>query len=278
MTRIELMQGYRNLAESLYAWDGFRERIVGFVSNVRRLPNVHQPPLTGEEMASWHGAGASSPEAAIAVGEIIRHTREVAPQLMRNVRMLTLQHVKHKKTFDDLLPYVDRLVELESSGTLTFELDRREVPIPQAFRRMLEKGTVFDRTYRRVYSNLRDRARVPEALTDVFVDFLVRWGDTFESLEPQHEVFLDELADRSCAKLNDVAPETFVPEKILEGGIPSVRRTRLTEDVLRAVEQEIVKLRQVGTASCVAPAPVVTLRSPPLESSGPSPPTPALGA
>lgn len=245
MTRIELMAGYRKLAEKLYSWDQFSRRLRGFVSNVNRLPKVNQPPLTEEEMDSWRAAGAGSADAAIAVSEIIRHTEAVAPPLMRNVRMLTLQHAKHKKTFDDLLPYVDRLVELESSGALTFDLDRREVPIPQAFRRVFERGPIFDRTYRRVYTNLSDRARVPEALTDVFVDFLVRWGDSFESLEPQHQVFLDELSDRTCANLNGVPPESFVPQ-VEPPEIPSSRRMRLAEDVIRSVEQELVKLRRAG--------------------------------
>ncbi len=248
MTRVELMQGYRRLAKKLYSWDSFANRIQEFISNIKRRPQVVEPPLTDIEMKSLQQAGASWPEAEAAIKRIIEHTESTAPFMMRKIRLLTMQHAKHKMTFDDLLPYIDRLVELESTGQLSFDLDDRPVPIPEAFRAIFKRDKLFSNMYNRIYEGLTDKSRVPEALSEVFVDFLSRWGDNFKGIEPQHDVFLSELSDRTCDKFNKEGPgEGQHPQELSQTG--PVKPAGLADDVLRNIELQLICKKDVSTSS-----------------------------
>lgn len=241
MTRKQLMEGYRKLAERLYSWESFSDRIRGFVSNVKRRPNVLEPMLSDEEMESLRQIGLSGPDAGRAVDEIVTHIQQAAPYMMRKVRMLTLQHARHKKTFDRLLPYIDRLVEYESSGKVQFDKDDRPVPIPETFRKEFLRDRLFEDMHRYVFENLEDKDRVPEALTEIFVDFLTRLGDVFKDFEPQHRTFLQDLSDRTCQKLNREMSGSPGPGKSRIMKLPDVKRSRLAEDILRAIEQDLLK-------------------------------------
>jgi hypothetical protein len=136
---------------------------------------------------------------------------------------------------------IKRQVELERTPGIEFDLDNRAIPLPPAFRTAYNR--IFPEIHRRVWLNLHDRKQAPEALAEVFVDFLVRWADSFTQLEPYHMKFLNELCDRTCAKFNGVPPDTFEPiEAVAEDvEIPNVKRTRLGDDVLRTVDQEILR-------------------------------------
>lgn len=125
--------------------------------------------------------------------------------MMRKVSSYIIQHATQKKTFAKILPDIDRLVELESTGKMPFELDQRPVPIPESFRKMFKKGDFFREMYNRVYDSVTDKRRVPEALCEIFIDFITRWGSEFKEFEPYHLVFLHELSDRTSKKINQEA-------------------------------------------------------------------------
>ncbi|MFH1417790.1 MAG: radical SAM protein [Planctomycetota bacterium] len=245
MSRAQLMAGYRKLANVIYSWESFERRIRGFVSNVTYTPRVKELPLTESEISDLRRATTGDQCAESTVNAILTHTQSLAPAMMRKVRMLTLQHVKHKQTFDNLRPYIDRLVELESSGRLTLAQDTREVTIPESFRSMFKTAMVFGGLHERVQRDLHDQSHEAEALTDIFVDFLVRWGHDFERFEPHHGEFLRELSDRTCAQYNRSQtgqPAQLTPETT---HIPSSQRARLADDVLGAVEQELMKVSRI---------------------------------
>jgi radical SAM superfamily enzyme YgiQ (UPF0313 family) len=241
MSRIELMQGFRDLSTVLYSWESYSQRMRGFLSNINRCPKVKEPPLTEAEIKNLKRAGGLDTVARKAIEEIISHTSKVAPFMIRKVRMLTLQHAKHKLTFDNLRPYIERLINLESSGEISFDLDTRPVPIPENFRASIQRNEVFSGIYQRVFENLHDKSRVTQALNEVFVDFLARWADGFHTFQPQHKAFLEELCDRTCKNINDKF-HSHLPNQADIEKFPSVKYGILVEDILRNVEQELIKL------------------------------------
>ena len=83
-------------------------------------------------------------------------------------------------------------------------------------------------------------------ITEVFVDFLVRWGEEFKQLEPHHHAFLEELCDRTCAQFNGEAPEGFVPKEDSDEPIPKVRRLRLPDDIFKNVWMEVNEFYLTG--------------------------------
>jgi hypothetical protein len=239
LTRRELLVGYRDLLERVHRWDAFQRRLTGLVSAVRRRPRVAEPELSYEEALRQCLAEPVTDEGRAAIESILAHTRETAPFMMRRVKILIVQHLKYLGTLAALRPQCDRQIEIESRNDLALVLDNRAIPVRPAFRDAFP--SIFPDVYRRVYLNLADKGKVPEALTEVFVDFLVRWGDSFEGLEEHHRDFLREIADRTCANANGEPPESFVPvPDDHDAPVPDVRRIRLADDVLKAVEQALV--------------------------------------
>jgi len=257
MTRLELLVGYRNLLERLYRWEAFSARMTGLVSAARRPPRVPEPPLSYAGALrlclEQPGIPASSlpVEGRSAIEAILRHTEAVAPWMMRRVKILIVQHVKYLGTLAKLLPQCDLQIEVESRRDLKLQIDNRAIPVPVAFRAAYP--ALFPEVHRRVWLNLADKSHAPEALTDVFVDFLVRWGDSFERLEPYHRTFLKELGDRTCARLNGLPPESFIPIDDDASEVPEVRRIRLGDDVLKAVEQTLVTFVRSGGRRATGP-------------------------
>jgi hypothetical protein len=245
MSRVELLQGYRDLLVRVHEWSSFSERIRGFVSLVRRPPQVRERPLSAEEALRLCDAPGQGPEAARAIEEIIRHTEAVAPYMMRRVKVIIVQYQSYLKTLKDLIPHLDWQIRLESSGKFAIAIDHSPIVIPPGFRSAY--GQVFPEIHARVYANLIDRALVAEALTEVFVDFLVKWGPTFERLEPYHKAFLEEICDRTCARLNGQPPQDFVPRPAGEVDVPSVKRSRLGDDVLKCVGEELIKVNRLAS-------------------------------
>ena len=239
MSRIELMAGCNRLLERVFSWESFAERTCGFISIINRKPALLEAEPTPDVDALAARIDADA-EAREAIGRMIRYTAEHAPFMLSRVRALICQHATYRKSIAGLLPEVDRQIELESSGVITFEQDTRPILIPPAFRAAYK--TFFPQVYRRVYLNLHDKEQLPDALVEVFADFLVRWGASFTQLEDHHYAFFDELCDRTCAKCNGQAPETFEPVTDETASVPDVRRRRLDDDILQSVGQTLLRV------------------------------------
>lgn len=239
MSRIELMQGFRSLYERVFSWDSFKERMMGFVSLVHRAPNVSQPPVTMEELLKLGTVLNLDPKDCETIEEIFRFTEHKAPFLLERVRELVIQFMRYSESARNLIPKLDRQIELELSGKLAFELDSRPITVPREFRKAYHK--IFKDIYRRVYSNLSDKAEVPKTLMEVFVEFLVH-EEGFKQMEEHHMPLLNEIIDRTCARVNGQKFEEFVPKEPGDKIIPDSTKSRLSEDVLNSVEQELIKL------------------------------------
>lgn len=251
MSRAELVEGYGRMIERLSRWEAFGERVRGFVTNFRRVPQVREEPLPFDDVRGLAQRLGVDAEAAAIIDGLLALTAERAPFLLRRVKRLIVQHAAYRRTLVKLQEQIIRQVELERTPGIEFDLDNRAIALPAAFREAYHK--MFPEVHRRVWLNLEDRSRAPEALAEVFVDFLVRWADSFTGLEPYHLTFLKELSDRTCAKFNGVPPDSFEPVEAIDGlEIPNVKRTRLGDDVLRTVDQELLRFVQPSGRAAVA--------------------------
>jgi Radical SAM superfamily/Domain of unknown function (DUF4070) len=244
MSRVDLMRGYKDLLTRVNTWSAFSERAKTFVSLVNRQPRVNEVPLTLEEAYRLCEAVGLSDEGKETTRSILEHCLGSAPFMLRRVKTVVVQFAKYVKTVEELLPQLDRQIALESNDDFPLVPDDRPITVPTSFRRAYE--SIFPELHRRVYLNLTAKEQVPEALTEVFVDFLVRWGDSFHELEAHHMVQLKEICDRTSARLNGQPPQTFVPRDTADEPVPSPTRIRLGEDVLKSVEQELVKYLAAG--------------------------------
>ncbi len=244
MTRVELMQGFRSLYDRVFNWESFKERMFGFVSIINRRPNVQQAEVSIQELLKLGTTMNVSPEGCKAINEIFRYTEEKAPYMLGRVKELVVQFTKYSETARDLIPKLDQQIELESSGKLTFELDDRPLTVPAGF--MKAYKSIFPDIHRHAYLGLTEKDKISEVLTRVFVDFLFREKD-FIQLEDYHVSLLNKITDKVCAEFNENSRERHIIGETENITVPNVKRLRLGEDIIKSVEQELIKLVQAET-------------------------------
>jgi radical SAM superfamily enzyme YgiQ (UPF0313 family) len=91
MTRRELLTGYLSLAERVFDWDNIEARLKGFVSNVRRRPNVRMNDLTLPKMLRV-GAQRMEPRAGAAIERILDYTEQHAPFMLLALAILAVRN------------------------------------------------------------------------------------------------------------------------------------------------------------------------------------------
>lgn len=239
MSRVDLMRGYRSLLEKVYHWDSFSERIKGYISHVRYSIKVQGDPITFEEMDKLGVSKKLDKEESSTIDEILTYADSKNPETKTRVMELIIQHIRYRESISKLLIQIDRQIDLESEGTLTFEKEVRPIQIPPAFRK--EYKTIFKNIYSYVTKNLDDKRDVAEALVEVFTDFLVRSGKELNKIEPHHISFLYEVCDRTCNKFNNQLSDILLEDGFDKTAIKSTKPFYLREDVLKGVEQELFK-------------------------------------
>lgn len=243
MTRVELMKGFRALYAKLFTWESFKERMLGFVSLVKRRPNSLQEIEKLDELLQLGKSLHLNEEDCLAMAEIFSFTHAKAPYMLGRVKELVVQYIRYRKSVYDFLPGLDRQIELEASGKLEIRLDSRPVTVPMGFRR--EYRTIFQDIHPRVYLSLADKKKLPAALVEIFVEFFVH-EQGFDTFEEYHSSLLRDIADRTCARLNGQKLEDFEPVVVPAAKVIPVKPAGLHEDVLKSVEQELFKLVQDG--------------------------------
>ena len=245
MTRVELMQGFRQLYAKLFTWGSFKERMLGFVDLVKRRPKALQEIESIEELLNLGPSLNLETEDCQAMAEIFNYTNQKAPYMFGRVKELVVQFIRYRKSVHDFLPGLDKQIELEASGKLEIKLDSRPVTIPQGFRD--EYRSIFQDVYQRVYLSLKDKKKIPVVLVDIFVEFLIH-EEGFKQFEEYHASLLKEIAERTCVRFNGEKFEDIEPVESSKAVKIVVRPTGLHEDVLKSVEQELFRLVQSDRA------------------------------
>ncbi len=253
MTRQELMVGFRRLLAAVNSWDHFYARLLGFISTVQRPPQVPSGrPTTagGSTFLRRLFLAIGEPEGVATVLGALAATQRIAPYLMEKVVGLILQFLGVRALALALDPVLEEQIAAEArAGGVGAYIDQRPIPIPPTFRHSYD--SLFAKALKQVTGGLLDRTRVPQALVEIFTDFLVRWGATFEELQDHHWAELDEITARTVAAAN----RAFMPGQDACPGeiIPGPRDAlQLRQETLKCVERDL--RRMAGTRPEVPPA------------------------
>lgn len=241
MSRAELLEGWHETSQKLFDWPFIAERLRGWVSLVARAPRVSEP-VPGKDAAIRNLRALQGPmrlrDADLrSLEETVEHTCAVAPFMINRIFRMILSN-DYNRRFRAMFTeeQFHEVLAAERQGKVV--RDSTPLPVPPPFASSYRE--LFPEVYARLYRNLPDRALLPEAASEVFVDFLVRWGEGFTGASERHHKFLRELCDRTCAKLSGQPPEAFVA--VEEGdAVPmaEVRRSRLADSVLKNVVDQM---------------------------------------
>lgn len=239
MSRVELIEGYRDLCRRVYSWRAIFERLRGWVSGVTRPPRVREAAPTeafyDQLLGAARGLWGMSAAELSDLGDTLDHAKRTAPHLMPRLVNFIGENRFLQRHYMECLPGYERMLELEREGDLV--QDARPVVLPASFGAAM--APVLPELFARVAHGLPDERLIPEALKQVLVDFVLRWGSTFQKIEPEHRVFLSDLCDRAVEKLGGHAGST-----LREGGgalLRDARRRRLFDAVLKDVRDELAK-------------------------------------
>ncbi|MFT3764355.1 MAG: radical SAM protein [Minicystis sp.] len=240
MSRVELLEGYRALCAKIHAWDAILARLRAFVSGVKRPPRVREEAYDDTAcdrfLAEASRAWGLAPVERDGIGDTLAHVRRVAPYLLPRVVWFLLQSEWLRRYGARFFIGYDRLLELERSGDLV--QDTRPLLVPPSFGRAMTG--LFPEIFTRLARSLSDEDRIPEAMKEVFVDFIVRWGSSFAELLPEHRAYLLELCDRAAAKHGG---QPGSPPRAGEMDLlRAARRRRLLDAVLKDVRDEIATM------------------------------------
>jgi radical SAM superfamily enzyme YgiQ (UPF0313 family) len=259
MSRVEFLEGWRSVIEAVYRVDAMCERLRGWVSMVTRPPRVREriPSLDFcvRLFRSLQGKMGLSDADLREVEGTLEHTHTVAPFMVPKVltAMFRNDFARRYRAFFTEEQFRD-VIEQEKKGDLV--PDATPIVMPRSFEAPFRRD-LFPAVYARLARNLGDAKLIPNAASEVFVDFLVRWsGELGNDAEPagasgRYLEYLRQLCDRSAAKITGQTPEAFVPAGE-ETSIPPgfLKKSGLADAVLKEVAD---RLRSLATARGAGP-------------------------
>ena len=281
MSRVELFEGFARLTEQALDWENFAIRMKGMISGVKRPPNVptafsdfseadldrilsllkmaQKSGMMDTLLASGNGKKGlglfkdffllDDAKARDAIFDIIRHTIRHAPFMLDKVMRLIVHQYGEYILLQPFLEAIHQQIEAEISGAFKPEVARGNIFLSDNFKKPYRE--IFPDIYKYVYIGLKNKTRTDEALIEVFTDFIVRWGQTFEpkveavgerseQFEDFYRTFLFEIADRTIEKENKaLEDESIVLLQDSDEEFPDFKRNRLADDILRYVGQEL---------------------------------------
>lgn len=130
MTRVELLSGYLYLIKKVYDWENFAVRIKGFISNIKRQPNVpKQERQSNSSLQFVHFLHSLDKNTREVILDIIQYTRKHAPFMMSRVVRHILRHhgyaVRH-----ELRKAIQSQIDREKSGAFKLEIEQGKVRTP----------------------------------------------------------------------------------------------------------------------------------------------------
>src|SRR5262249_45487666 len=122
MSRVELLEGYRDLCDKIYSWESILTRLRGWVSAVTRPPRVREAPFTEamrDQLLLAAGVlwGMSAAELAD-LGDTLEHAKRTAPPLLPRLAHFIGENRLLQRYHRAALPGYEPMLELERKGDL----------------------------------------------------------------------------------------------------------------------------------------------------------------
>jgi radical SAM superfamily enzyme YgiQ (UPF0313 family) len=244
MTRAELHTGFLELRQKIYDWTNFAERIKGLVSSVRRRPDIPNQANDAKflfQFACFLFSSLITWKTRWTLLDLLAYTYREAKFMIPTVARITLRQYGYAYTnTHKLSEVVQRQIDLERSGKLQLDLASYEPPVPEDFKKPYED--IFPQLYQKVYQELKDQAQTEEALVHITTEFLSHWTPDSSSLSGDQKGFLMDLTDQALSDKRKTLVDRHSASN--EGGLPNFRRTRMSDEILKAVEQELLMAGQ----------------------------------
>ncbi len=253
LSRVQLIEGRIYLNNAFADVERLCGRLRGWVALVKRQPRVvdrRQLQLDDAvRMMRSYEALCFSPQELRLIEETFECVRDKAPMMMGRVADSILNQLRwHRLRTFHSTEELEAVIAAERAGNLVPET--APVLLPTAFAGAFRKR-MFPLVYERLYRNLPDAGLIPEAASEVFVDFLVRLGEESSAMEerdfahPRHAAFLRQLCDRTAVRVTGQSPQSFVPVEETDGRpLRGLKKSGIYDAVLKDVGDRLRALNE----------------------------------
>jgi hypothetical protein len=183
-------------------------RITGFVSSIKRRPNV-KPPSFYDRFRRLKrlivgmlrpGRQKLPPEVRRVFRNVIRHTLRTAPYMTGHVVGMLMYYVGETLVHSHHCGLIQEQIDDVVANGMRPDKDPTAGTVPPIFRKKVRE--VLPTVYDRLTAGIEYRPAVSEAMIAVIKDFIIRWAENFQGFEPHHLVYLNELCDRYIERAN----------------------------------------------------------------------------
>ncbi len=237
MTRAELQTGFLALRERIYSWEAFAVRVKGFISNVRRRPNVSKRNREWKllfQFVRFLFSPLVDWKTRRIILSILWHTYKQASFMLPQAARVILRQFGYANA-RELKESARKQIDQEQLGDLKLESEQSESEVTEGFKVPYEE--IFPEVNKEVYQGLKDKARSGEALIEIFTRFLRSQRPTCESLSVEHRSYLMELTRHVVAEKNN--PNGNRSSSFTNMNELDLEKGRLSTEIFQAVEQEL---------------------------------------
>jgi radical SAM superfamily enzyme YgiQ (UPF0313 family) len=114
MSRVELLTGYMKLVERIFDWENFEARIKGFISNIKRRPNVRVSDLALPALLR-SGLHRMDERARNSIGSVLSYTEEHAPFMLLQVAILAVRQYQEVVRLPHMRECLTASIEMEET-------------------------------------------------------------------------------------------------------------------------------------------------------------------
>jgi len=244
MTRVELQSGYMSLREKIYDWKNFATRVKGFVSNVKRRPNVSRQKDWWKLLSRLVPVFFLTPldkNARRAILDILGYTLKNERFMLPTVIRIILRHFGYVYVnMHQFREIILNQINLEMSGKVKYEIDQSKPIIPENFKGPYTE--IFPEIYKEVTQGLEDKALKEETLVEIFTEFIRNWRPTCDFFSDENKDDLKELTRQIITKKNHEIGIQSLPTVFVQGETSEQTSMRLSEEILRSVERELLRV------------------------------------
>lgn len=204
MTRSELMEGLADYWEEVFDPLHYMKRAIGFVKGVKRKPRVKQAPLQAFWnhrkvlfKMFWYYLVQTTPDHRKAFFTILRTTLRHAPYMLGQMIFLHVRFMFQHKRYERMAKLARECAAWERSHPDKLQIQERSIPIPSKVRE--RAGEIFTAAYARVRKEISNCETLYKVVIEAMVDYIDRFGETFEQLDNYHLGYINESCDRIMA-------------------------------------------------------------------------------
>ncbi len=246
MTRVELIEGLIDYRETVFDPLHYMERAIGFIRGVKRKPRVKQAKLRSiwnhRKMLVrmfWYYLVQATPDHREAFFKTFRAALRSAPYMLSQMIFLHIRFMIFHTRYKISAEIAREHLAWERSHPVEVQVADRSVPIPRGVKESARE--IFAAAYGRVRKRVSDRETLYKVVIESMVDYIDRFGESFQKLDEHHRGYINESCDRTIAhtSLPEASETCDLP---VESPPPGFER-----EILDRLDQTF-RIREAGTA------------------------------